>query len=252
MKLLFLGASSAFCLGENRFQSNMLFESESGQKLLIDCGSDIRHSLYAQGYRHSDIDAVYISHLHSDHVGGLEWLGFTKHFIDGQKPTIYISPDLINILWNNVLCGGMSSLETEQATLSSFFDVKPIQNNSFTWKNYTFNLIKTNHVVSNGQIMPSYGLFIHINLQTIFISTDTRFSPDSFQDMYNKADLIFHDCETSAKISGQHARYQDLKTLAPKIKKKIWLYDYNDDDDLPDAKKDGFQGFVILGQSFNF
>ena len=27
------------------------------------------------GLGYADIDAVYISHLHADHVGGLEWLG---------------------------------------------------------------------------------------------------------------------------------------------------------------------------------
>ena len=250
MKLLFLGVSSAFSVGENRFQSNMLVESDSGSKLLLDCGSDARHSLYAQGYTYSDIDAVYVSHLHSDHIGGLEWLGFSKRFIDEGKITLFISPDQVDRLWDSVLRGGMSSIETEQATLSTYFNVQPAYNH-FVWENYHFQLVKTIHSISNGKILPSYGLFITGIAKKVFISMDTRFTPDILQPFYNAADVIFHDCETSAKLSGQHAHYNELKTLDNKIKKKIWLYDYNCGL-LPNAKKDGFKGFVVRGQRFDF
>jgi ribonuclease BN (tRNA processing enzyme) len=249
VKLLFLGVLAAFSVGDKSFQSNMLIENESGSKLLIDCGSDARLSLFAQGYGHNDIDAVYISHLHSDHVGGLEWLGFTKRFIDSQKPRLYISADQIDKLWKNVLSGGMSSLEGEEATLSTYFDVKAISNGYFIWENYLFELIKTHHYICNREILPSYGLLIQNTRQKIFISTDTRFTPDNLQLVYNKADIIFHDCETSTTISGQHAHYNDLKNLDSKIKQKMWLYDYNQGE-LPNAQKDGFQGFVVRGQRF--
>ncbi|CAM5198089.1 Ribonuclease BN (tRNA processing enzyme) OS=Ureibacillus acetophenoni OX=614649 GN=SAMN05877842_12234 PE=4 SV=1 [Ureibacillus acetophenoni] len=35
-------------------------------------GTTLRTSLTEAGYRYTDIDFVYISHLHFDHVGGLE------------------------------------------------------------------------------------------------------------------------------------------------------------------------------------
>lgn len=35
------------------------------------------------------------------------------------------------------------------------------------------------------------------------------------------------------------------------IKAKMWLYHYSDGD-LPDAKQDGFLGFVAKGQVFTF
>ncbi len=226
----------------------MLLESNSGNKLLIDCGTDIRHSLHAQGYSQVDINAVYISHLHSDHTGGLEWLGFASRFIDVEKPDLYISSTLTKRLWDNVLCGGMSSIESEKATLASFFYIHEIKK-GFSWEEYDFELVKTIHYYSNREVMPSYGLLINNGYKTIFITTDTRFYPE-LEEIFNKAELIFHDCETDIN-SGQHARYQELKTLKPEIKKKIWLYDYNNDD-LPDAKSDGFLGFIKAGQSFKF
>ena len=251
MKLVFLGVSSALTVSDKTFQSNMLLESSSGRKMLIDCGTDVKHSLYAQGFNHGDIDAVYISHLHSDHVGGLEWLGFSKFFIDKQKPALYISPDQQDKLWTNVLSGGMSSLENMNVNLSTYFDVQLINDLCFTWEKHTFQLIKIYHSISNHDYLPSYGLLISGGLKKIFISTDTRFCPALLEPIYNEADLVFHDCETSKRVSGQHAQYSDLKTLDTKIKRKMWLYDYNDGP-LPDAKGDDFKGFVVRGQSFNF
>lgn len=251
MKLLFLGVSAALTMGNKTYCSNMLLESNLGKKLLIDCGSDIKHSLFDSHYSHTDIDGVYISHLHADHTGGLEWLAFSKYFIDKTKPELYISEDQRERLWKNVLSGGLSSLEEFEASLSTYFEVKPIQQGSFFWENHHFKLIKTMHISSNKALLPSYGLFITGDSKKVFITTDTRFIPDQLLMVYNEADLIFHDCETTRILSGAHANYSQLKTLSSTIKNKIWLYDYNTGK-LPNAEKDGFLGFVQRGQQFIF
>jgi len=68
---------------------------------------------------------------------------------------------------------------------------------------------------------------------------------------YQKADIIFHDCETLKKPSGVHAHFNELVNLDKSIKAKMWLYHYNPIA-LPDAKKNGFRGFVKKGQIFQF
>ena len=229
----------------------MLLESKSGKKMLIDAGGDVRNALYAQGYSYADIHAVYISHLHADHTGGLEWLGFSKYFNEKSRPELYISANQKNTLWDNVLSGGMSTLEDQKASLDTFFDVKDIPNNTFIWEGHVFQLVKTFHAVSCHEILPSYGLRISGDKKNIFLTTDARFEPDALKSVYEEADIIFQDCETSKITSRQHAHYNDLVTLDSTIKNKMWLYDYNDGV-LPDAKKDGFNGFVTQGQCFDF
>ena len=97
--------------------------------------------------------------------------------------------------------------------------------------------------------MPSFGLFFQGDNQTVFLTTDTRFIPDLFEAYYEKADVIFHDCEIATTPSGVHTHYDQLTTLPTHIRNKIWLYHY-DSDELPDAEKDGFKGFVTCGQTF--
>lgn len=251
MRLIFLGVASAFAVGDQCYQSNMLIEGPHAKCMLIDCGSDIRHSLHDLGYSYSDIDTVYISHLHADHVGGLEWFGFAKFFLEHHQPTLYISQDQQKTLWDNVLSGGMSTLEDRATTLETFFKLGKISNFNFNWENLNLQLIKTIHSYSNNQLQPSYGLFIKGSKLKIFISTDTRFTPELLLAFYQEADLIFHDCETSEFPSHQHAHYNELKTLPADIKQKMWLYHYNHES-IPDVVQDGFKGIITRGQSFEF
>ncbi len=229
----------------------MLIETDNYSRgLLIDCGGDVRHALYELGYSSANIDAAYISHLHADHVGGLEWLGFSKYFAEQTRLPLYISADQSERLWQHVLSGGMSTLEDAEASLETFFKIEPITENKFSWNDHTFELIKVPHSFSNHQLLPSYGLFIHGPQLKVFITTDVRFAPDVLASVYHDADLIFHDCETAPFFSNQHAHYSQLVTLPDALKAKIWLYDYNDVA-LPDAIGDGFKGFVTRGQVFN-
>lgn len=69
---------------------------QNDKHLLIDAGTDIRFSLRRRDYSYKDIDAIYLSHLHSDHIGGLEYLAFASYF----DPTI---EDKIQLFGNNKL-----------------------------------------------------------------------------------------------------------------------------------------------------
>lgn len=251
MKIQFIGVGSAFTL--TNYQSNLLVISDSGKKLLVDCGSDARFALQELGLTHRDIDSLYISHLHADHVGGLEWLGFATKF-DPQcpNPHLYISRYLKNELWHNVLSGGMLSLQGEVADLDTYFEVHSIpKNGNFVWEGVEFQLIQTVHIMDGFSIVPSFGLIFTIHNIRSFLTTDTQFAPEQLKDFYGMADIIFQDCETSPFESGVHPNYNKLKTLPEKFKRKMWLYHYHDGD-LPNAGSDGFLGFVTKGQVFDY
>ncbi len=193
MKLIFLGTGSAFTVGDRNYQSNMLLEHPNGHKLLIDCGSDIRFSLAEKGITHQEIQNVFVSHLHSDHVGGLEWLAFnTKFDPECQRPVLYLSEALINDLWNKVLAGGLSSLEDTQATLTSYFDVFPITpSGKFTWEGIDIQLIPTIHFWSNGHLMPTYGLMMNLDGKEVLITGDVQYVPDQMMDLDPKGRYYF-------------------------------------------------------------
>jgi ribonuclease BN (tRNA processing enzyme) len=253
IKLIFLGSGSAFTVGSDNFQSNVLLIDEKDNKLLLDCGSDIRFSLGKLGFSYLDITDIYISHLHSDHAGGLEYMGLSRKFDPRCSTTkLYLSREIATDLWQKTLAGGMEHIEGVTSEMADFFDVYSVAANSyFTWNDIRFYLLKTNHVDSGSCLMSSHGLFFNLKGKQIFFSGDTKLRFESLRKYYEEADIIFHDCETAGNPTPVHAHYQQLINLPEKIKNKIWLYGYQPQE-LPDAKKDGFRGFIKRGQSFEF
>ncbi|WLT38884.1 MBL fold metallo-hydrolase [Synechocystis sp. B12] len=159
--LTFLGSGSAFTVGADNFQSNAILTLDNGKKFLIDCGTDIRFSLYALGLSHRDITDIYVSHLHSDHVGGLEYVGFSTMFDPNcGKPNLYLSQDIAADLWERSLAGGMEAIEGGMTEVDSYFQIHALgPGETFTWENVNFQLIKLNHVDTGSMLMPAYGLF---------------------------------------------------------------------------------------------
>lgn len=247
--ITFAGVGGAFTT-QDYWQSNMLIEA-GGKKMMIDCGGDARFSFGELGIKAADADAVYISHLHADHIGGLEWLGFSTYFNPAcKKPTLFIVSDLVDDLWRS-LQGGMQSHEGVVLSLESFFEVDQIKpNGHFEYAEMKLTPVQTVHVMNGFRILHSYGLFIENKGQKTFLTTDTQFCPRQIETFYKKADIIFQDCETSQFRSGVHAHYEDLRTLAPEIKAKMWLYHYQPNPKY-NATEDGFAGFVVKGQKFD-
>ncbi|MCA1971513.1 MAG: MBL fold metallo-hydrolase [Caenispirillum sp.] len=247
-RLVFLGSGSAFT-GAGNWQSNMLLESPGGRRLLIDCGGDIRFSLAEQGLGPRDIDAVYVSHLHADHVGGLEWLAFTNHFgPTRRRPVLFAAPEIADALWNHCLRGGMELNGEGRADLSTYFQVETSAS-GFEWDGTPFRLVPVRHVAGGGACMPAYGLRFPLNGRQVLLTTDACFQPDALAGHLETADLVFHDCETAPHPSGVHAHYRELVTLPLALKRRMWLY-HHQGGALPDARADGFLGFVAKGQVF--
>jgi len=227
MRIIFLGTGSAFTL--KNYQTNFLIE-QNGKYLLIDSGSDIRFSLNEHGLSYKNIDAVYISHLHADHVGGIEGLAFCSYFDPTKnKIALYGNGELLLKGWNDSWRGGLESIQGKVMSLDGYFDVNPIKpNGKFIWENIEFSIVQSVHIMNGYAIVPSYGLMIKTGSKKIFITTDTQFCPSQLTDFYNESDLIIQDCETTPFKSGVHANFSDLVTLNSTIKEKMLLVHYQD------------------------
>jgi ribonuclease BN (tRNA processing enzyme) len=212
----------------------------------------------------AQVDGVYISHQHADHIGGLEWLGLCTLFNpDCPKPKLLCIEPLMEELWENSLRGGMETLQVGEAKLETYFDLVPLEINKFTiWEGIKLTPVQVVHVVSGFAIKHCYGLMIERESgkvdglpERLFFSGDTQYAPEQLIDFYGIADVILNDCETTPFKSRVHAHYTDLSKLSDDIRKKMWLYHYNTaltPEQIEKAANDGFAGFAIKGQSFEF
>ncbi|OQY60473.1 MAG: hypothetical protein B6245_01240 [Desulfobacteraceae bacterium 4572_88] len=256
MRIKFIGVGSAFTTPEY-YQSNMLITARNGKRLLLDCGGDIRFSLNDSGYLSAgSIDAVYISHLHTDHIGGMEWMAFNTYFgKNPEKPKLFMEKNLMREMWNFSLKGGLGRIEGKFMHLTDYFDCRPLnEGGAFDWEGIRLVSVRMPHVMTGYRNHCSYGLMMREGgggKFCAFITTDTQFAPKLIREISEKTTVIFHDCETSNFKSVVHAHYDDLCTLPVRLRQKIWLYHYQPHPTYQ-PKADGFPGFVRKGQEFDF
>ena len=81
---------------DHRFRTSALIETAS-TRILIDCGPDFRMQMLAQPFR--KIDAVLLTHIHYDHVGGIDDL---RPFCRFGDINIYSNTDVVKGLKHNM------------------------------------------------------------------------------------------------------------------------------------------------------
>jgi ribonuclease BN (tRNA processing enzyme) len=302
MKITALGCGNAFSTlnGNNCFlledeqydegpQDSRYETDHSPRKLLIDAGWALPYMLQKQQIDIKSITDVYVSHAHSDHVGGLEFMAFSRYdfvnkpqFAPNGAPYLIGNSTLLKDLWEKSLRGGMESLEGIDCSLETFFKVKSIEpHRHFQWCGWDCRLVQQIHIMTGSMITNTFGLIMtKYKHPTVYFVTDSQHcSPHQLEVFYKEADLIFQDCEligVDAKnyemkfCSHVHANYGQLaglkgsnSTMLPhEIRNKMWLTHYQDfmmlnkdffgNDALWDmmAKGHGFQGFVKVGQTW--
>ena len=88
MRLTVLGSGDAFGAG-GRLQAAFHF-SDGASQILLDCGVTSMIGLHRAGLASNDVSAIYLSHLHGDHFGGLPWW-----LLDAQHVSRRTTPLLI-------------------------------------------------------------------------------------------------------------------------------------------------------------
>ncbi|AET61659.1 beta-lactamase domain protein [Paenibacillus terrae HPL-003] len=216
-----LGTGSAFA--KKYYNNNALLDSGEG-KLLIDCGTTASLALHQMGVQLPEIDAILITHIHADHVGGLEEFGFQMNILHGRKPVLCIAEPLIHPLWENTLKGGMSQ-QGMIGKLGDVFEVSvltPGESTSLV-SGIEVELIPTRHIPGKD----SYSLFINDRL---FYSADMTFDPGLLNQLVNERGCrsILHEVQLQG--AGEvHTTLDELLSLPIPLQERIRLMHYSDD-----------------------
>ncbi|WP_183598677.1 MBL fold metallo-hydrolase [Paenibacillus phyllosphaerae] len=213
-----LGTGSAFA--KQYYNNNALLHAH-GQTVLLDCGITAPLALHRLGKSFSEIDALLISHIHADHVGGMEEFAFQMKFVHKRKVPLYIPAPLIEPLWETTLKGGL--MQEELTSLDAYFEVHPLQEGerAFISPGIEVTPIRTKHIPNKA----SYSFFIN---DTFFYSADMKFDAGLLNQLVEQGcTKIFHDCQLKPP-GAVHATLDQLLTLPASIQERIWLMHYDD------------------------
>lgn len=264
LELFFIGIGSAFAATMN--QTNFLI-IKGDTHIMVDFGMTGPRALFqTAGLGILDIEVIFPTHSHADHIGGLECLALLNRYagqkIFGQpkKTNVIITEEYQRVLWDATLRGGLEKNEESGGRNLNFGDyfnaIRP------KWKTHqpreifeisigsiNLEIFRTKHIPDSAPSWEtsfiSYGLLVD---GRVFISGDTRFDPELIEMYAPRAEIMFHDVQFFSE--GVHAPLDKLKTLSAKIKEKMILIHYADNWNQQEIND--FSGWARQGKSYIF
>lgn len=190
--------------------------------LAVDCPDSYLRALAENDFEGEDgtlgveeIDGMFITHLHGDHVNGLEMTLAYRRYVVGEPMDLYATPPVANDLWNRrlgVALGQSWDGENFQAlTPEDYYELHEIP-----WDGeaevgpFTLTPRQTLHHI------PTAALRITDGEATLGYSCDTAFD-ESLIDWLADADLVLH--ETSPGPA--HTKLADLDELSEELREKM-------------------------------
>jgi ribonuclease BN (tRNA processing enzyme) len=219
-----VGVGDAFT---SRHHNACLLVESDGTRLLVDAPPALARALRDLGDRGGarigldDVDHVLITHLHGDHMGGLEQLLYWRRFVTGRKARLYAMPEVLAGLWEHRLRGGMEVLlepdgRRTHLTLDDFCDVVPLTGESVAVGPLSVEWRPTIHHI------PTSALRITTGGRRFGYSADTAFDPGLI-DWLAAADLFFHETNF-----GVHTPLERLVALPEATRARMRLIHYSD------------------------
>lgn len=245
-----LGAGAAF---SRRYGTTCsVLTLANGERWLIDCGRQAPEQLALAGLDWDDIAGQLVTHVHGDHVYGLEEFAFRRYYTRGKRlgpvmkggprPRLAAHSAVLAELWEML---GPSLRYRSDArgqpvtgTLADYFEVlAPVavepparsawnHTESFSAPGLSLLVRETRHV--HGK--PSTSLEFPLpSGKLAWWSGDSVVDPDLLCRLEAQTTVFFHDC-TFTEFPGQvHGFFSDFEKLPASLRQKIVLMHHEDD-----------------------
>jgi ribonuclease BN (tRNA processing enzyme) len=214
MHLQFVGCGDAFGSG-GRFNTCFHLVGD-GINALIDCGASSLVASNKLAIKRNDIDVIFISHFHADHVGGLPFFILeASHVLKRERPLIIAGPPGLKARFPELMEAAFPGTKTMQLRFPLTLRELEIGRRS------EIGLIAVTpfHVVHDDRAGPCLGFRFEAEGKVIGFSGDTEWT-DALINIGREADLFICECYMREKPVKTHmvltALEQHLRQIRPK------------------------------------
>ncbi len=223
----FLGTGSAVSLALG--SASAVLQRDERAILLLDCGPSTPDR-YAAAYERLP-GAIFLTHAHLDHIGGLETFFYQATFMQAQIK-LYAPVTLVPML--HARLAEFPGLAEGGRNFWDAFQLIPVSN-SFFHDGLIFSVFPVRHHAPNTAFgLALAGQFVY--------SGDTRPVPEVFAHFGAGNETLFHDCALNGNPS--HTGIDDLeREYSHALRQRMYLYHQHDQDD---ADKIAERGWRVL------
>lgn len=203
-----LGTGDAFSM--NRYNTSFIVEQDQFC-IAIDCPHPFLKILKEKsGFKLENINDIVITHLHGDHISGLDTFLFYKRFVENKIVNIYSTQH--NELWG-YLKYSMGRIFNDEIKSEFFYNAKDLPMNIGPFK---VEIMPTYHYI------PGSALLIRGD-NVVGFSGDTGFKPDLIEWLC-QADLIFHEVGSPPGHTSYELLLSKLEEMNAKHKTRLIHY----------------------------
>ena len=194
---------------KNRRQRCSVLIQNENTTILVDAGPDIKNQLIEHNIK--KLDAVFITHQHSDHISGLDELR-PFYFYNREKINIYT-----NIETSKFLLNRFNYLFEKSVSSQSYFNPPLELKHIDYYEEFTINDINIKSIKQNHGVIDTLGFIF--NDKFGYCTDVVDFPKKSFNYLYNLKVLIITGLRESPHLAHAHfdLSFNWISKLKPKL-----------------------------------
>lgn len=204
-----IGCKDTVCTSTNfkdkRLRTSALITTDADKKILIDCGPDFRQQMLAND--EANVDAVLVTHEHTDHIIGLDDLR-PIIFRSKKDMPIYTMPRVAEQIKNKF---HYAFAEVKYPGAPSF-EMHEISEEKFTVENIEITPIPVFHYK-----LPIFGF----KIKNLCYITDASFFPEQAWPLLKDLDVLIINCLRKGPEHISHFVLPEILELNEKLKPKM-------------------------------
>jgi ribonuclease Z len=255
MRVTLLGTGTPFPNAE-QFGSAILVKV-AGKKFLFDCGRGVVVRLAQAGVNPKDIDALFLTHLHSDHVVGIPDFWLSGWFLGRNRPLALWGPRGTRSMAENLVQAFAFDIHVRENAPDPLpakgveIDAKEVEQGEI----YNDGLARVSaFLVDHGTVKPAFGYRVDSGGHSVVISGDTRFC-QNLVNFAKGADCLIHTAWSAGwknptpPSNRSIASGEDAGRVFAIVKPKLGVvYHYKDEEGLWDAIRKEYKGPLVIAK----